>query len=217
MYQMHIENLNLITQDDTLNEDERISRIVNIINQIEISHQLSMHGDLTFKSLEKICELKDKLNLNRNVREHLIWSYYNKLINEENAIDDYLLQRLIDEYQTEQSESILSILIKLIKQEKLEIYQIKEVTKYVKSPEINKKIFEYNIKNTVKIGYLIERDSIRKLFELRAYETLKFILDNGALTKEAYDEFIEPKHGETDKKWRNLLYQQANKHKNNEF
>jgi len=185
-----------------------------LLFKISVENQLQIHNDLTEKAIIGLYNLKDRLNLNQYVIEHLEWSYFKNLISDENKINDALLKEIINEYKRTKFIAIESILIDLIKEDKITPLQLEEIKNNLQSNEISKQALIFESKNKANLGIKITAEETKKLLEVKAFEFLKYCLEKKAIEKDALELFLKPKTGETSRKIKNILFEIAQTQKN---
>lgn len=204
-----IKKINLLANDLSVSKGEFIDKVNKILNQLDISDQLVIHETLTKEATGKIFKYLDEIYVHKHVKEHIVWHYYSQIIDEISVVNDNFIRELLNEYYKTESSIIISLLIKLIKKETLSANQVKLISQNIDSKEVLKKALEFQVRESVKKGGLIERDCVKKLMDLKAYETLVYAVYNNSVTLEAYSEFKEPGNGELDRKWKLRLFNLA--------
>ncbi|WP_371368293.1 hypothetical protein SRRS_19260 [Sporomusa rhizae] len=200
-----IQEIQLLTETIKDNDKLLAHKLAKSFSKLDVSEQLSLHSELPLQVLDTLVRLRNKIDVVNNVKEHLVWHYYYHLLFDNNVVDDLVLEELITCYQEEKYIVLESIIINLLKKHKLEGYQIENIKTAVESREIAKYVVDFEIRN----GKIVDKETIKKLYELRAYETLNYILENNSLELDTLNEFRNPEQTEMDRKTKMKLYQKA--------
>ena len=200
-----IQEIQLLTETIKDNDKLLAHKLAESFSKLDVSEQLSLHSELPLRVLDILVRLRNKIDVVNNVKEHLVWHYYDHLLFNNNVIDDSVLEELFICYQEEKYIALESIIINLLKRHKLKGYQVEKIKTVVESREIKKYVIDFEISN----GKVADEDTIKKLYELRAYETLNYILANNSLELDTLNEFRNPEQTEMDRRTKMKLYQKA--------
>lgn len=113
----------------------QIKKIESLINSMALDEQLGLHGLLNPAALETITNNIDILQIERGVKEHIIWYYLSKL----NWADE-LLSRIIQIYKHENFIALESLVINAIKLDEVEDDQIEMILNVFDTKEINREV-----------------------------------------------------------------------------
>jgi len=113
----------------------QIKKIESFINSMALEEQLGLHGLLNPAAIETIANNIDILNIDRGVKEHIIWYYLSKL-----NWSDEVLSRIIKIYKHENYIALESLVISAIKLDEVEDYQIEMILNVFDTKEIKREI-----------------------------------------------------------------------------
>lgn len=205
----------LVNRLDTLFEDYNpninlIREINEILLKMTSSEQLKLHGSVEPTTLKGLYKYIDEINVEHDVKEHIVWFYYVRLHQRKNAlIEDCLLDEILNDYMKFQFGALESFVIDLIRQNQISLKQIQRAREVMKNKEIDKQFHIYKIKKDVDNGLLLDRSDLIKLLDLNAFQAIEYVLEKNSIKKEALCEFKIPEKGEKDRKIKEALYKKA--------
>ncbi len=196
--------------EDYNSEKNLIQHINEILLKMTCSEQLELHGNVKSATLKSLYKYIDEINVELDVKEHIVWFYYVRLYQRTNAlIEDCVLNEIRNDYMKFHFGALESLVIDLIRQNQMSLKQIQRAQEVMKNKEINKQYHIYKAKEDVDNGTLLDRAHINKLLELNAFQAIEYALEKNSIKKEALCEFKRPEKGEKDRKIKEVLYKKA--------
>jgi hypothetical protein len=146
----------------------------------------------------------------RILEEHITQSqrrdyYEERIANNGGMANITILRDIIEEYIITKSGFLDNLIVDLIKNDRVEEEQLQFIENSIDLQEIRKQVCIYKIRKDLNNGKLLNKDSIQKLFELKAFNIIESALDNKAIPAELLDMFKQPEKGESFRKVRTVL------------
>lgn len=210
-------NIDLISKlnkvlENTSDRDKVIKLTNELLNTISISEQLEIHSLLSFRSLEKLITIQENLDLNTDVKEHLLWFYFKQKIEKNDQSEvTFIINAIVKYYQKEPLIALESLIIDMFKKNIIKDEHVEIVNQYFFSSEIKKQLLIYRIHKSISEGNFINDKDIESLLNMRAFTTIEEIINKGFLKKTAYHIFKEPTPGEKDAKHKKRLFEKVSK------
>ncbi|WP_339324662.1 hypothetical protein [Paenibacillus sp. FSL W8-0194] len=137
-----IDLLSVISRIETAASNHHMKELERLIHSLDISDQLGLHGELSLKTLKVIKDHKDQVNINKAVKEHMIWYYFSQ-----QEWSDSILAEVIKIYEQEGFIALESIVISALKENKVLDHQIETIRKAFKTKESIKQIGKWVERN----------------------------------------------------------------------
>lgn len=206
MYTEWVRKINAWLESD-YNGKLVIDKVNDIIPQLNTSEQLGIHSDLSDASLEAIYKYRNELIFIDSAKEHIVWFYFHKLVeNIPSSISDTLLNDILEEYVRVRYLALESILIGLIMKEKITQEQLDKNESIFQSKAFRKQLLCREARIQVRTGVVLNKESVQKLLEVTAYDVLERAIDANTITEDAYSLFVCPSQGESHRKAKQRLF-----------
>ncbi|WP_322904772.1 hypothetical protein [Paenibacillus campi] len=110
----------------------KMERLINLLN---VSDQLELHGELSFQALKVIKDYRHQLAISDAVKEHVIWCYFSK-----QSWSDAMLEEVGTIYQETSFMAMESIVLIALKQNKVTEQQVAYIQNVFSTKEVWKQI-----------------------------------------------------------------------------
>jgi hypothetical protein len=210
MAKHYVNEINALFEKVATIQEEDLSKLISIINNLDLSQQMEIHGDLSGRALNGLYLLRHKVSLSSHAKEHISWKYFNQRIKQSSGIiSDSILKEIVNEYVSNKYLALESLIIEAIKQDNLSKDQLTRIESNFNSKAFKKEIFAYRCRDIVLGGGLLDESQVVELLSSRAYSTLELALENSAITRKGLEQFLEPVDSNADKKRKELLFKKA--------
>lgn len=204
--------INQILEDESTDE-ELIIKVNPLLQNIE-DDILGLHTYLSDKALIRIYIIINYLSIGNDAKEHIVWYYYKKVIqNETNYFNDNLTNSLILDFERYGFGALVSNAIDMIQTHKLSDEQMERIGYTFNSEILNKNIIIEKITRDVIEGKTLEKYQIEELINNEAYKLLEFAIDNNSVYLNDLDGFRYPEVGERNRKAKLSIYAKLHRNK----
>jgi hypothetical protein len=209
-----INNLLLCRKLDDRELYEALHVLVSKLDHVE---KMTLYSQLTENALANYYRIKDHIILDREVKEHLLYGYYQQKIScGTKQIDNELFDQLIHDYLHENYVALESIIIRLMKSEVTSHDKISKLMDlFGEKKSIKKQLLHHKARKKVKECTQFHREELMTLLEWSLYSSIEEAIEKGLVPNDALALFQKSAANEADRKHKEKLYQMAQAKLNN--
>lgn len=197
----------------TSQDDNAVIIEVNkLLSKMSWSEKLELHGHLSTISLKRIYNLLDKIAITNDVREHILWFYYKKVLQEASEIiSDEVLYRIIGDYKKYRFGALESNILDMLQNHRFSREQLVCIENAFYTKTIKKHICILKVKGYIESGNLLSKKQVEELIVVEAYKFVEHLIDDNCLEFDALKEFKKPEPGEKHRRIKESIYNKINK------